>query len=538
MPKLTIDGKQVEVQAGATIIQAAEKLGIEIPRYCYHPALPVSGNCRICMVEVEKQPKLQIACYTKATEGMTVKTNSPKVLETRKTVLEFLLVNHPVDCPVCDQAGECKLQDYYMEHGKYSSRLVDVKVKKEKKAFSIGPHVMLDQERCILCTRCVRFSDTITKTSELGVFERGDHSQLDVYPGKQVDNKYSGNVVDICPVGALTDKDFRFKCRVWYLEKTKSVCPGCSMGCNITVEWDKSRPHQLKNGRVMRLKPRLNPDVNEYWMCDEGRYNYHFIDENRIEHPQINDQLVSWPKAIGEIAQEVKALKDAGRLDRIGVLASAQLTNEDLYVVRKLFKENLNGAQVDFRMPQVPGFRDDFLMRGDKNPNTVGALTILGSSDDAQTIVEKAKNGDIDLLYVFGHDLVKFFGKDTVEQISRKVKLFVFQGSNINETCRYSHLILPSSVYAEKDGTFANCQQRVQRILPAFSPLGESKGDWEIVSSLAQELGISIAYKDSQAVFNDIAAAIGAFGEMSYETIGDQGLMFKEINREYGKYFY
>ena len=249
MPNLTIDGKQIEVPAGTTIIQAADKLGIDIPRYCYHPALPVSGNCRICMVEVEKQPKLQIACYTPVADGMVVKTNSPKVLEARKAVLEFLLVNHPVDCPVCDQAGECKLQDYYMEHGQYDSRLSDVKVKKEKKAFPIGPTVMLDQERCILCTRCVRFADNITKTSEFGVFNRGDHSQLDVYPGKQLDNNYSGNVVDICPVGALTDTDFRFKCRVWYLAKTKSVCPGCSMGCNITVEWDKMRARINKRKR-------------------------------------------------------------------------------------------------------------------------------------------------------------------------------------------------------------------------------------------------------------------------------------------------
>ncbi len=302
MPKLTIDGKEIEVAAGTTIIQAADQMGISIPRYCYHPALPVSGNCRICMVEVEKAPKLQIACYTPVADGMVVKTNSPKVLEVRKTVLEFLLVNHPVDCPVCDQAGECKLQDYYMEHGKYNSRLADVKVKKEKKAFSIGPNVMLDQERCILCTRCVRFTDTVTKTSELGVFNRGDHSQLDVYPGKQVDNNYAGNVVDICPVGALTDKDFRFKCRVWYLDHTKSVCPGCSMGCNINIDWDKNRPHQQKKDRVMRLKPRLNPDVNDHWMCDVGRYNYHFIDENRLQTPQLKNDLISWDQAIATIA--------------------------------------------------------------------------------------------------------------------------------------------------------------------------------------------------------------------------------------------
>jgi len=527
MPLLTIDGKQVEVPAGTTIIQAADKLGIDIPRYCYHPALPVSGNCRICMVEVEKQPKMQIACYTPVTDGMVVHTKSPKVLEVRKTVLEFLLVNHPVDCPVCDQAGECKLQDYYMEHGQYDSRLSNVKVKKEKKAVSIGPTVMLDQERCILCTRCVRFADTITKTNELGVFERGDHSQLDVYPGKQVDNKYSGNVVDICPVGALTDKDFRFKCRVWYLAQTKSVCPGCSMGCNITVEWDKMRPHQHKKARVMRLKPRLNPEVNNYWISDEGRYNYRFIDENRILHPQLGDSLITWERAIDTIIAAIKPLKDAHKTSRIGVIASAQLTNEDLFAVRKLFKETLSGALVDFRVPQKPGFSDDFLLKADKNPNTAGANQILNPEIDTAQIIQKAKAGEIDVLYVFGQNLVSLFGKDVVAEIAKKVKLLVYQGSNINETCSYANLNLPSSVYAEKEGTFTNCQNRVQRIWPAFTPLAEAKGDWEIAGLLSAKLGGSVNYQRSSDIFKDIAAHVAPFAEMTYEKLSDQGLVLK-----------
>src|SRR5208282_4576764 len=249
---------------------------------------------------------------------------------------------------------------------------------------------------------------------------------LDVYPGKQLDNNYSGNVVDICPVGALTDTDFRFKCRVWYLAQTKSVCPGCSTGCNITVEWDKMRPHQHKKARVMRLKPRHNPDVNNYWICDKGRYNYHFIDENRIFHPQFNDDLISWDRAVDIITQMIKPLKDSNRSDRIGVLASAQLTNEDLFVIRKFFKETLKGALVDFRVPEKPGDSDNFLIKADKNPNTAGALNILQPDTDVAQIVQKAKQGEIDLLYVFGHDLVKLFGKDVVSQLARKVKLFVY----------------------------------------------------------------------------------------------------------------
>jgi NADH-quinone oxidoreductase subunit G len=527
MPTLTIDGKQVDVPAGTTIIQAADKLGIDIPRYCYHPALPVSGNCRICMVEVEKQPKMQIACYTPVADGMVVHTNSQKVLDVRKTVLEFLLVNHPVDCPVCDQAGECKLQDYYMEHGQYDSRLSDVKVKKEKKAFSIGPTVMLDQERCILCTRCVRFSDTITKTSEFGVFNRGDHSQLDIYPGKKLDNNYSGNVVDICPVGALTDTDFRFKCRVWYLAQTKSVCPGCAQGCNITVEWDKMRPHQHKNGRVMRLKPRHNEKVNDYWICDKGRYNYRFIDENRIYQPQIKDKQVSWEMAVDAIVAVAKPLQVANKSNRIGIIASAQLTNEDLYVISKLAHETLKGALLDFKVAQKPGDHDDFLIKADKNPNTAGALNVLNANAQCDQILEKAKQGEIDILYVFGHDLVKLYGKETVNKIAQKVKLLVFQGSNVNETATYAHVILPSAVYAEKDGTFTNCQQRVQRIWPAFMPIGESKGDWQIISLISQKLESTISYKNSEEIFKNIAANVASFSEMNYSNISDQGMVLK-----------
>jgi NADH-quinone oxidoreductase subunit G len=521
MPNVTIDGKQIEVPAGTTIIQAADKLGINIPRYCYHPALPVSGNCRICMVEVEKNPKQQIACYTQVTDGMVVHTHSPKAVESRKSVLEFLLVNHPVDCPVCDQAGECKLQDYYMEHGKYDSRLSAVKVRKEKKAFEIGPTVMLDQERCILCTRCVRFAENITKTNEFGVFSRGDHSQLDLYPGKVLDNNYSGNVVDICPVGALTDSDFRFKCRVWYLAATKSVCPGCSQGCNITVEWDKTRPHQRKKGRVMRLKPRLNPQVNDYWMCDEGRYNYHFIDENRILHPQLIDDLISWEKAIDTLAINILNTKP----EKIAVLASAQLTNEDYLAVRKLFKDKLKGVLVG-TVPDKPGKADDFLLKADRNPNTAGLQTILQPDTDGEQIIGKAKKGELDVLYVLGQDLVKLCGKDTVSAIARKVKLLVYQGTNVNETCGYAHLNLPSNVYAEKDGTFTNGHKRVQRIHPAFAPLGESKSDWQIISMLSAKLGGG-AHHNAEDLFKEIAAGFPAFAEMTYEKIGDQGMVLK-----------
>ena len=276
----------------------------------------------------------------------------------------------------------------------------------------------------------------------------------------------------------------------------------------------------------MRLKPRYNPNVNDYWICDAGRYDYHFIDENRILFPQYKNDLVSWPQAIETMAQTIKPLKDSKGMDRIGVLTSAKLTNEDLFVIRKLFKENLNVSQVDFRVPEKLGHSDNFLIQADKNPNTAGAQAILQSDGaNAQQIIQKAKQGDLDLLYVFGHDLVKIFGKETVEQISKKVKLFVFQGSNINDTCGYAHLILPSAVYAEKDGTFTNVQQRVQRIWPAFGPLGESQGDWEILLLLAEKLGSPFNYKNSEEIFKELAQSVSSFFEMTYEKIGNQGMV-------------
>ncbi len=252
MPTLTINQQTITVPEGATIIQAADKLSIEIPRYCYHPGLTIAGSCRMCLVEIEKMPKLQPACNTRVSDGMVVQTNTEKVSKAVSGVLEFLLINHPLDCPVCDQAGECYLQEYYMKFGLYDSRMDENKIKRHK-AEVIGPHVILDTERCVLCSRCTRFVREVSRTYELGIFNRGSHSEVRLLPGKSLDNNYSGNVVDICPVGALTDRDFRFQCRVWYLSQTDSICPGCSRGCNISIHVNRQRPHHAEGRRVMPL---------------------------------------------------------------------------------------------------------------------------------------------------------------------------------------------------------------------------------------------------------------------------------------------
>ena len=531
MPRLSIDGREASVPEGTTVIQAAETLGIFIPRYCYHPGLSIAGNCRICLVDVEKFPKLQIACNMPVTDGMVVDTKSEKAEAGRRAVLEFLLVNHPLDCPVCDQSGECDLQNFYMNFGLYDPRFREHKVKK-KKAVQLGPHVMLDQERCILCSRCVRFTDEITKTGEFGIFNRGDRAELGLYPGDVLDNPYSANVVDICPVGALTESDFRFKARVWYLSSAPTVCNGCSQGCNMDIHFVLDRPHLNDGSRVSRIKPRFNPDVNQWWLCDEGRYGFGWLDQarlNQVRGPSSSD--ATWEQALTEISTALNGGDQEeggdrnGKGGRLGVIASAQLTNEELFLIRELFQNTL-GAKVSAVVPEVPGSCDDFLIKGDKNPNTSGA-TLLGlagpDAPDAGRLVEEALDGKLKVLWVFGHDLVKLFGEKKVQQLSMKVPLFVFSGTNENATVPLAHWVLPSAAYVEKDGTFVNCHGRVQRIGSAFPPLGDSREDWRILLELARKLGLHLDWRGPEEIFEELARVSPPFKGLSYETIGARG---------------
>jgi len=526
MPTLTIDGQSVAVPGGTTIIQAADRLGITIPRYCYHPGLTVAGNCRICLVEVEKAPKLQIACYAPVAEGMVVHTDSERTLQARQEVLEFLLINHPLDCPVCDQAGECELQNYYMDHGLYDARFREQKVKK-RKAVPLGPTVMLDQERCILCSRCVRFTDEISKTGEFGIFNRGDRAEVDVYPGTILDNKYSGNVVDICPVGALTDRDFRFKARVWYLSSSPSVCPGCSRGCNIDIHYVLDRPYLANGARVMRVKPRYNPEVNQWWMCDEGRYGYKAIDEARLVQPVSRRDGVThpltWDLSMAELVQLVQEAQARNQLSQWGVIPSPHLTNEELFLIRRVLQERL-GITCDGRVPEQAGYADEFLITADKSPNRRGmqALDLAGPGDGAKPLVERALAGELRVLYVFGHDLVALYGMAMAQQVAQQVFL-IYQGSNENGTSRLAHLVLPGTVYAEKDGTFTNCQGRVQRIVKAFEPLKGSRADGEILLELARRLGDPLPCAPSAEIFSAIGETVPAFRGLRYETLGPYG---------------
>ena len=527
MPKLSIDSRELEVPEGTTVIQAAEKLGIFIPRYCYHPGLSIAGNCRICLVELQNSPKLQIACNTPVSEGMVVRTQSEKAEDGRRAVLEFLLANHPLDCPVCDQSGECDLQNFYMNFGLYNPRFKEQKVKKHK-AVELGPHVMLDQERCILCSRCVRFTDEITKTGEFGIFNRGDRAEVGIYPGQELRNPYSANVVDICPVGALTERDFRFKARVWYLSSAPTICNGCSQGCNADMHFVLDRPHLNEGARVLRVKPRYNPDVNQWWLCDAGRYSFGWMDRARlrtIQGPAAGAADATWEQALSAIATALTSFGKGKNVGRIGVIASAQLSNEELFLIREIFQVAL-GAQVSASVPQRPGFSDGFLIQADKNPNTLGA-TLLGlagpDAAEAGRIVDQALAGNLDALWVFGHDLVELCGEEKVRQLAEAVSLFVFSGTNENRTVPFAHWVLPSAAYVEKDGTFVNCHGRVQRIGRAFPPLEDSREDWRMLLELARKLGLSLDWHGPEEIFQGLAKASAAFEGLNYERIGTQG---------------
>ncbi len=523
LSRLTIDGREITVSEGTTVIQAAEQLGIFIPRYCYHPGLSIAGNCRICLVDVEKSPKLEIACNLAVREGMVVHTQSDEAEDGRRSVLEFLLANHPLDCPVCDQSGECDLQNFYMNFGLYDPRFREQKVKK-KKAVELGPHVMLDQERCILCSRCVRFTDEITETGEFGIFNRGDRAELGIYPGEVLDNPYSANVVDICPVGALTEKDFRFAARVWYLSSAPTVCNGCSQGCNVDLHFVLDRPHLNDGARLVRIKPRYNAEVNQWWLCDEGRYGFGWLDKARItkvQHGPAANGEATWERALSTIATTFLELGKG----QIGVIASAQLTNEELFLIREIFQNSL-GARVSSNISEKPGSADDFLIKADKNPNTRGA-TLLGlagpDAPDAEQIVDEAVSGKLGALWVFGHDLVELFGEERVRELAEKVGLFIFSGTNDNATVPFAHWVLPTAAYVEKDGTFVNCHGRVQRIGRAFAPLEDAREDWRLLLDLAGRLGQTLAFRGPQEIFDGLAKASSAFEGLSYETIGAQG---------------
>jgi NADH-quinone oxidoreductase subunit G len=531
MPKLTVDGQPIEVPPGTNLIEAARLVGVEIPHYCYHPGLSIAGQCRLCMVDLEKAPRPTIACNTQAADGMVVLTDTERVRETRRSIMEFHLINHPLDCPVCDQAGECWLQIYYMQHGLYEPRMVDDKVHKPK-AVPLGPHVMLDAERCILCSRCVRFCDEITQTGELGIFNRGDQSEIGLFPGADLSNKYSGNVVDICPVGALTDRDFRFQVRVWYLDTARSICQGCARGCNIEVHTSRRRPHHADGRRVVRLKPRFNAEVNRWWICDDGRYGFGFVDDaSRLVFPTRREgqtpQELLWDEAVPAVADALRRY----RSDGIGLLASPKMSNEDLWALRRL-AERLGIRRVAFAVPPAaPGDQDDLLLRADKNPNTRGA-ELIGLEGDAAALLHDVRRGILKFLWVFGHDILHAaWPPGEVYDALSRAETLVFSGTNANSVSALAHLALPSAAWVEREGTVTNFEGRVQRFRKALDPLGAALPDYELIGRVLAALGETVTATRAEHWFGELTQAVAAFAGLTYQSLGDSGQMVAEASR-------
>ncbi|TFG61011.1 MAG: 2Fe-2S iron-sulfur cluster binding domain-containing protein [Deltaproteobacteria bacterium] len=521
MPTFTINGISVDVPERTTVLEAAKTVGIEIPHYCYHPKLSIAGNCRMCLVEVEKFPKLQIACNTFVTDGMVVKSNTEKVRQAVTGVLEFLLINHPIDCPICDQAGECGLQIYYMKYGLHKSRYAFEDKVHKKKVQDIGGQIILDAERCILCSRCIRFLEEVTGTSELEFFQRGDHSEISLFPGRPLDNQYTGNLADICPVGALTSKDFRFKCRVWNLRGAKSICPGCANGCNVEAHF--------KENILYRLVPRQNDEVNQTWMCDPGRLEYKKANEGRLFTPAVREhgglKAEAWEAALSAVSFRLWETVEKNGSESVAVIASPAFSNEELYLTRKLADEVLRTPNLGFSpRSSGNGISDDFLIKPDKNPNTQGAKLLGISEEKFEDIVRKISDGKVKALLVLGNEIADFSEEKTGELLAG-VPFVVQIGTNEGSVFRAAHAILPSASFVERGGTFTNHAGRVQRFWMGFPPRGNARSGIEIITGLANRLGAGWKFAGEASVFRAIAQSEAPFAGMSYESLGEQGQM-------------
>lgn len=467
MPKCKVNGVEVEVQQGQTVIEAFMKAKNEIAHYCWHPGLSVAGVCRLCMVEIEGVPKLQIACNTEVRDGMVVSNQSEKVKEAVKWGLDFHLINHPLDCPICDQAGECGLQDQYMAFGKYDPEMAEPKVKKHK-VVDLGPTVVLDSERCILCSRCVRFTDEVSKTYELGIFNRGDRSEIGTFDGKPLDNKYSLNTVDICPVGALTSKDFRFRQRVWYLQEAESICPGCSTGCNVKVYYNEEG--------LWRVKPRYNPEVNGYWMCDEGRDTYKYVNAKTRLLKAVSGDAKGWQdyeagEATKMVHRKLQEVLDTKGAKSVALVLTGQYSNEEYEDLISAFKDQLEVDQIYHWLnnPEEVEDFDGLLLRGDKNPNTKGLVKELEKhkiSTQWKDLENKINKGEIEFLVVAGPENQVVF-PDLPHKIDlfAKVNSLVWLTANPVDGLRARTGFtsqIPLKTYIEKDGSFTNFEGRVQ----------------------------------------------------------------------------
>ncbi len=489
---LTIDGQSITVPKGTNVLEAARQLGNDISAFCYHPGLPIVAQCRQCLVSVEKNPKLQPSCQQVCGEGMVVHTTDAQSTLARKQMLEFTLVNHPIDCPICDKAGECILQKLYFDHDNANSRIDTPKVQKDK-VVDLGPTVVLDQERCILCSRCVRACDHVAGVHQLEFAHRGDHEILTTAPGEQLDNPYSLNVVDVCPVGALTAKDFRFTMRAWELEATPSICNGCSTGCNVEIHH--------KNGRAWRLVPRYNPEVNDWWMCDEGRFTYHDLREERLAGALVDGLPAGWDRAIAAAATLIK--EHAGA---VAIGLSALASNEDNFALGKFAKALGLTSVIVGAKALVPARADGRLRQADVNPNTAGVVAITAALGLSTKGAHEPGAFDGVRVLVQLHDVLP--GADL-----GKIHVIAL-ASHERGPVTNAKVALPIAAWAELAGTTTNYKNIVQRMHAAFTAPGQALGGWEALVRLAHACGHNFPWTHPREVFKDMTGTVTAWADV------------------------
>ena len=520
--KLTVDGHPLEAPEGTPLLQAMLDAGLDLPHYCYHPKLSIDGSCRLCQVRIEGMPKLQISCNTQVRDGMVVHTADPEVALARRGVLELLLINHPLDCPICDKAGECWLQNYAMRFGSRHARTLDPR-RKHQKRIDIGARMLLDQERCILCRRCVRFCREISKTGELAVFNLGDRSVLDIHD-RRLDNNYSICTADICPVGALESKDFHHRIRVWFLQETASICPGCSNGCNIMISEHRNR--------VWRLTPRRNDGVNDTWMCDPGRLEYKPVDApERLRSPMVvvNGALapVTWQDALARAASAIAELKARHGEGALGAVVSPHLTLEENFRFGELLRAAGAGKVA---MAVRRGVADDFLIKAEKAPNARGVreLGLVSGDDDGVSELARAlEAGQIKGLYLCGDDLLETLAPEcraAITAVLGRLELLIVQSLRLDPRLAAA-VVFPTTTFAEKDGSFINHAGRVQRIYQAIEPAAGWLSDGELFTRLLNAIDGGERRFDPNAMWAPIRQADSRFAGFSLETLGASGAL-------------
>jgi NADH-quinone oxidoreductase subunit G len=530
---LTIDGQTVTAAKGRTVLQAAIEAGIRIPYYCYHPGLGIDGSCRVCIVKIEKMPKLQTSCSTPVAEGMVVHTQSPDVVDARASVFEFLLINHPLDCPVCDKGGECPLQDFSYSFGPNESRMGF-----ERRVFDgtgvkadvdFGPTLMLNRNRCILCTRCVRFMKEVDTDAQINITDRGYGSEIGTFRDEGVKSLLSGNLMDVCPVGAITTRDYRFKARPWdNPEAVDTICTQCEKGCNTTA-WLKAKPEWAKGARLARMTPRFNPDVNGYWMCDIGRFNYHWVEgDTRLTQSLVSGAPANWSQALATLAEKVAA---GGGPSSLRFLISAHASIEELAVLGRLggaFNLPETGVALSWRTtakPQPPNVR--FRIPAVDAPNVRGARdlgfpvsTTSTGEADLSGFRADVEAGRVKALYVFDPGPDGSIGDLSWVVAAKKagrLPLLVVQGVLLTEVAKAADVVLPGAAWVEKDATYVNVDGRLQASARAMAAPGEAQEDWKILTDVGLALGAAIAYPGSAEIRSEVASAMA--GNATYANL-------------------